>query len=218
MLIDGNGLGHRCFHSLGEMKFEDTAAGVVDKFLHAILQLGQKYETNDLVFCWDSPPYKRREIFPYYKVKEKKELTPEEEKAEEIFYATLNGLADRILPAIGFKNNFAERGYEGDDIIAALTKNVPGRFLIVSSDSDMWQLLDNNVDIHNPANRQRPFISATSFHKEWGINPKYWWMVKALAGCKSDAPESRQHRTGRVGCHDWPDRQPASRLNRNRRG
>ncbi len=188
LLIDVHGLGHRCYHAMGELKLQDTATGVVFGFLKSILSLGMLYDTNDFVFCWDNKGSKRKEFFPDYKSGRKKVVkTDEEIAAEKIFYKQLDDLGERILPCIGFMNHPYQKGYEADDIIAVITQRIMGDYIIVSTDADLWQLLKGNVRMHSQVKRMKPLLTDTAFYKEHGLKPEYWWMVKAIGGCNTDS-------------------------------
>ena len=150
------------------------------------------FDTEHIAFCFDSRTSKRQKMYPLYKEKRRireQEATEEERKNKQVFYDQVQLLRREYLPNIGFKNIFVQGGYEADDIIASLVKNTilqsGDRAVIISSDSDLLQLLEPWCILWNPTKEKT--ISSLSFQKEWGISPVQWAEVKAWAGCSSDS-------------------------------
>ena len=105
---------------------------------------------------------------------------------EKMAFAQFARLRMKVLPKFGFKNNFIQTGLEADDIIAAIVQNYepPEKFIIVSSDNDLYQLLSPTVSMFS--NKSKKMMTVESFTKKWGIAPELWPMVKQIAGCTSD--------------------------------
>jgi len=97
-----------------------------------------------------------------------------------------------VLEAMGVPTLGAE-GYEADDVIAALARELGGKVNIraVSKDKDLKQLLHpagdgargsfELYDVHNDE-----LITARSLADEFGVSPSQWRDVLALAGDTSD--------------------------------
>ena len=57
--------------------------------------------------------------------------------------------------------------------------------LVVSADHDLYQLLeDDRIRMYEPS--KGLLLDAAGFREQWGIDPKLWPNVKAIAGCHSD--------------------------------
>ncbi len=181
LLIDGNGLGYRAHHSTGSLD-----SGIVFGFLTTVLQLSERYRTNQFIFCWDSTGSIRKKIFPAYKAS-RDTKTPEERAERNKIHDQFDALQKHILPALGFNNQPYQNGYEADDIIAWLVVCVPNKsFIVVSSDHDLFQLLQ----YHN-CKGQHQFSSgskmtASKFMAEYRIPARDWATIKAIAGCPGD--------------------------------
>ena len=186
IIIDANYVCHVAKHAMGGLSFEDKRSGVIFGFLRQVLSLAKKYDTNDFIFSWDSKESKRKKLFPEYKVNRVMHKTEEEKELDQITYVQFNTLREKIIPMLGFVNNFRVEGYESDDIIARITKsNVTESFMIVSSDNDMLQLLDQKrVTIYNIKAKKE--YTEDQMIKEYDASPMMWPMVKAIAGCVSD--------------------------------
>jgi len=185
LLIDSAGVGYRAFHSLGSLSHEGSATGIAFGFLSLILDLSEQYKTNKLVFCWDSPGSVRKRWFPEYKMS--RDTKTPEEKAERVeIHAQFDALRQEILPAIGFSNNPFQLGYEADDLIASIVIDNPIKsFVVVSSDHDLYQLLQ----YHNCKTQHRlsgKEMTASKFMAEYRVPAREWSMVKAIAGCNGD--------------------------------
>ena len=82
-----------------------------------------------------------------YKGTRKKPQDEDEAKRYEEFFAVLNELPNQLDDEV-----LKFRGVEADDILAWITQNVSDRYdhtWIVSSDRDLYQLINDNVSIFN---------------------------------------------------------------------
>lgn len=186
IIVDCNYVGHAVRHTV-DTKLQTSSGvhtNVIYGFLQSILMLSQVYSTNKFVFVWDSKLSKRKELFPEYKKSRHKDMTPEEKEELHQAFLQFQILRKRVIPTIGFQNNFMEPGYEGDDMIASVIQNDDfGRdFLLYASDHDLYQLLSPRVAMI----KRKELYTIDKFVQEFGINPSQWWMVKTLAGCSSD--------------------------------
>lgn len=181
IVVDCNYLCYTAFYTTMGLSHEQKPTGVTFGFLKQILSIAKLFKTNSFIFLWDSRKSYRKLVYPDYKANRRQDKTPQEMKDLEIAFAQFTELREKVLPGLGFKNIFMQVGYEGDDLIAYITQNFTGDFIIISSDNDMWQLLENNVEIYS-----KKLLTKQKFIDEWGIEPKQWADVKALAGCNGD--------------------------------
>ncbi len=192
LILDCNGLCHRAFHTTGELKYSNSfgskPTGTTYGFLSAVMQLEGQFDSKKFIFCFDKGDSKRMETFPEYKKKRKalqKKWTKQQAKAFAGMYRQIKELRRTILKGMGYKNVFAKEGYEADDIIARVCKSI-GRHpaVIVSQDSDMYQLITKRISVYNP--RTKVLWTKKKFKKVFGIKPREWVQVKAIAGCGTD--------------------------------
>src|SRR6185436_3339106 len=85
----------------------------------------------------------------------------------------------------------AQDGYEADDLNASICHAHPKRRkVIVSADSDLYQLLQDNWPRKGSTRVYHPItqitLDAGGFEIRYGINPQQWARLKAIAGCSSD--------------------------------
>lgn len=184
LLIDSNAMCHRVKYTLGELNYETEKVGVIFGVFMQIMKLSKQFQTKEFVFCWDSTSSHRQKVFPEYKEKRrtlKDTKTPQEIEEDKLANAQFDQLRTSILPAIGFPV-YMEKGFEADDLLASITKNNSGDFIIATSDEDIYQLLAPNVSIL----KQSGLYHEKDFRTEYGIEPNMWSEVKAIAGCTSD--------------------------------
>lgn len=191
LILDCNYLCYRAFFSTGGLKSNNgDSTGVLYGFLRELLQLKEKFNCEDLIFCFDYGKGIRETENPSYKStrRQKERDMPEvEREAKQELRKQVDLLRETYLPKrLGYVNVFYQKGYEADDMIAAACKALPDgeEAVIVSADKDLYQCLRTCVSMWFPTSRA--FFSAGGFVKMYGIQPKQWASVKALAGCSSD--------------------------------
>lgn len=174
----------RAFHTTGGLEHEGVRTGVLYGFYRGLKTLQDRFGSDRFVFCFDLPPYKRKQLCPGYKANRS---SPDEDVKRQIEL-----LRTDQLERVGFKNVFYQKGYEADDVIASVVNNlkIGDKAVVVSADRDLYQLLNNrDVTIHAPsAWKGRPSKNVTRkwLVDEYGVVPEQWPQVKAVAGCSGD--------------------------------
>lgn len=129
---------------------------------HMVLSSIKSYEKRfsakygEMVLCYDSRKYWRREYFPYYKQNRKKDREKSGLDWNKIFEC-LNAIRDEIRELFPYKVIEVD-GAEADDVISVMCKHHPnGKILILSGDKDFVQLQKySHVNQYNPI--QKKFI------------------------------------------------------------
>jgi 5'-3' exonuclease len=179
ILIDVHNLGHRIYHTLQtDIQKEEIEADFLFVFLNSIQLIANKFETNNIIFAWDSKKSFRKKEYSNYKKRKRQELVIN-------IYKQFNILKKEILPEIGFKNNLKQSGIEADDIIAKVCEQEKRmNKLIVSNDGDMRQCLDYFTWIWDGKKLLKKDEFSRQIHN---LDPQvYYPKIKALAGCQSD--------------------------------
>lgn len=165
----------------GPLHYKGQPTGVIFGFLNQLFTIAQQTRPDQIVFAWDSRKSKRRLRYPFYKVRNKDRNDEDLQAA----FAQFIKLRTSILPKLGFLNNVLSTGYEADDIIAKVAEdNTRVHITIVSSDADLYQLLNRTTEIYNP--NKKSVYTDKDFQQEYGIQPKQWAEVKSIAGCATD--------------------------------
>lgn len=178
-LIDGSGFIFRAYHALPPLTRSDgTPVGAVLGFCHMILKLLESHPIDHMAVIFDSARRNyRHDIYPDYKAN--RAAAPEDlipqfsliRKACEAFH----------LPQV------EREGYEADDIIATYAKHAKSQgyeVIIVSSDKDLMQLIDDGIQMLDPL-KNVPIV-AEDVTKKFGVPPQKVLDVLALAGDSID--------------------------------
>lgn len=189
LLLDCNYLCWRAYFTTGELSHGDVKTGVIYGFLRDVINFQEQFEPDKIIFCFDLGVGLREQHFPEYKANRRaKEQNVEQIILHNEVTEQIRALRREYLPEIGFNNVFYQKGYEADDIIASIcrdiSKNPEESGIIITEDKDLYQLLSPNIQIYNP--RKKRFYTIEHFKEEFGIKPKDWCYVKTLSGCISD--------------------------------
>jgi DNA polymerase-1 len=186
VIIDGNNVCHIVNHGMGHLSNDERRTGVIFGFMKQMLMLSKRMKTKDFIFCWDSQKSFRKEFYPEYKSNRKnKEKTAEEIENRQMLFDQISEIRRDILPALGFNNNFIKTGYEADDLIAyEILSNNGKDATIVSTDHDLYQLLNDYTRIFNTSTKK--FMTKSDFFEEFNLDPVMYREIKAIAGCTSD--------------------------------
>ncbi|MDX1711054.1 MAG: DNA polymerase I [Rhodovibrionaceae bacterium] len=179
-LVDGSGYIFRAFHALPPMTRSDgTPVNAVYGFTNMILKLladAEGAEAVAVIFDKGRRSF-RNDIYEDYKAHRPdppEELVPQFELIREATRAF-------NLPCIELE------GYEADDIIATyakIGKQAGMEVVIVSSDKDLMQLVEDGVWMLDPI-KQKP-IRRDEVEEKFGVPPDKVTEVQALAGDSTD--------------------------------
>lgn len=174
--------------------FRDLSAEVGDKvigtggiygFLSVAIRVYQRYG-GKVVVAWEGYGNFRRDIYPEYKRKDE----PDEDTLELI--RDMAGQEKRlmaILRALGIEQ-FLGKGCEADDVIGRLAHEASKdgkRVIIYSGDSDLRQLVDDNIHTVSPGFRGNDTVyDKYKVLEKHGVPPSGIADLKALAGDSSD--------------------------------
>jgi len=152
LLIDTYNLFFRSMHTVNETG--DMAKGMCLHLMFSMInEACKKFEPDCLIACRDGNKSWRKEYYPMYKanrLEKLQERTPSEIEQQE---ALKDLFENEFLPFIDNKTNIpllSEYMAEADDLIAHFIKLHPNDVcIILSTDNDFVQLLNDNVFIYN---------------------------------------------------------------------
>jgi len=167
------------------MKYGKDTTGVIFGVLRELQGTIRMFKDSNVVIAADSQKSLRRDLFPGYKNRIRKEETEQEKDARWDAIRQINLLKREILPAIGIRNVFEYDGYEADDVMAELVfnKNSWSKPTIITGDQDLFQMLPY-ANMWIATKKQK--VTADKFIEMYGIPSQLWSEVKAIAGCSSD--------------------------------
>ena len=178
-LIDGSGYIFRAFYCLPSMSNNDgVPVNAVFGYTKMLLKLIDDFKPNYVAVIFDvARKTFRNDLYDLYKANRSDppdELIPQ----FSIIRAATNAIG---LPVVEME------GYEADDLIATysdiaskMNKNV----IIVSSDKDLMQLVDQNTTLFDPM--KQSWINDDIVFEKFGVYPNKVIDVQSLAGDTSD--------------------------------
>jgi len=176
LLIDANNVAFRYLHRPNYDSFSDD-------YIRTISSLGKSYSSIRTICCFDvGASLFRKTIFPQYKQNRKIERSEEEQARFTAFFDCLKATTE-ILPFEHYKF----KGIEADDIITYLTLHLKQKYdnvWIVSSDRDLYQLLDDNVHIFNLFSRKE--MTLDILEEQFELSPSQYLDSRIIEGDKSD--------------------------------
>jgi DNA polymerase I len=184
LAIDGNALLHRAWHSIPPLSAPDgRIVNAAYGFTNVIEKIRAQFKPDYLAVAWDLPGKTFRHIeFEAYKAHRKKK--------EPELYMQIDYIKE-ILAGYGIPS-LSKEGFEGDDVLGTIAgvygpeKDV--RVVIVTSDMDMLQLVNVDVDVLSFVKG----VSQTKLYDIAGVKEKYGLRtdqlidLKALMGDSSD--------------------------------
>ena len=119
--------------------------------MNSVKKCWERFKADHVIFCFEGRSW-RKDVYGPYKANRKESrdaLTPAEQEADKIFWETF----DEFKNFVTDKTNCTvlQHGQlEADDLIAGWTQAHPDdKHIIVSSDSDFYQLLNENISQYN---------------------------------------------------------------------
>lgn len=189
LILDVSYLAYRAYYAIPGLQHEAIETAVPFGVLRDIKTFIQDFNTENICYCFDIGKGFRENIYPLYKQPRRDKIAKGGAEAEAVLSVKqqILQLRTKYLPQLGIKNIYGMVGYEADDMIALLQKGIRNggdSVIIVSGDADLYQLLDEATIIWNPRSK-KPY-NANTLKFEYGVEPKDWPFVKAIAGCDSD--------------------------------
>jgi len=176
LIIDANNLSYRWLQRPNYSSFDAD-------FIRTIQSLAKSYEAASTIVCFDfGKSYYRMDMHEEYKGTRKKPQEEEEIKKYEDFFAVLNALPEQLDEEV-----LKFRGVEADDLLAWITQNISDRYdhtWIISSDRDLYQLIDDNVSIFNIFGRKE--VTLQTLTEDYQVNPSEYMLSRIIEGDKSD--------------------------------
>ncbi len=182
-IIDFYGFIFRAYHSYPELTSNNTPVGTIFGITSMLLKFVQEFDPKNVVLVLDSEGKNfRHDVHQEYKAHR-----PDIDESLKIQLK----LFPKLFKAFNF-HILQKKGFEADDIIASLVRyysHFPNtqkkrKIVIVSSDKDLMQLIDDYILIYDPI-KMKYFTKKDVFEK-FGVYPEKLRDLFALVGDKSD--------------------------------
>ena len=162
-------------------------------FLNSVKKLMRESKPDQIIICWDGAggSQKRRQTVKEYKQGRKplrknykvEGMSPQSEKENMVWQQRILMEMLNEMPIIQLMLDRVE----ADDIIAMITQSPKYKGwqkVIISSDKDFLQLLDDETVLYRPI--QKKAWTKNTVIEEYGISPENFVLARAIAGDKSD--------------------------------
>ncbi len=179
----------------------DTKVGMAMHIMFAsVNKVWRDFEGKHVVFCFEGHSWRKQEYEPYKRNrKEKREALTVKEREEEEYFFEKFGEFQSFLAKRTNCSVLRHENCEADDMIARWIQLHPDvDHVIVSSDSDFYQLLNNNVKIYNGITdttitmegyyngKGKPVIDKKTGQPKESPNPEWLLFEKCMRGDTSD--------------------------------
>jgi 5'-3' exonuclease len=200
LLIDGMNIFFRGIHSVSPSAGIDTMIGMaLHIILHSIKKAYNEFGADHIVMCLEGSSF-RKNIYPDYKLNRKLSRLKKTEKEledEKIIMEAFDDLCNYLDKSTNVSVIRCPVA-EADDVIAVFTQMHPDdRHIIVSSDQDYYQLINENISIYNGVEQtvinhkgffkdNKPVIDKKTKAPKPAVDPKYFLFKKIIRGDTSD--------------------------------
>lgn len=179
-IVDGHNLAYRSYHALAPLSNrEGQATHAVLGFVKSLRAALRRWAPIRSAVVFDGGLSRERmELCPEYKA-QRPPMPPDLRSQIALIeeYLRLSGIPSFRLP-----------GVEADDLIAGFARQTArdrGAVLVLTSDKDLCQLIDDRIRIVNPAQPDREFDRAAALAK-FGVEPGQLGDWLAMTGDASD--------------------------------
>jgi len=183
LIIDGNALIHRSFHALPPTMItkDGRMVNAVYGFATVLLKAIREFNPDFIALTLDKKgPTFRHEKFKEYKAKR---VSAPDDLYEQI--PLVKDLAKSFDIPI-----YEEKGFEADDLIGTIAKEVDGNIekIIVTGDMDTLQLVGNNTKVYTMSRGLSDSVlyDEKTVIDKYGLKPEQMIDYKALRGDPSD--------------------------------
>ena len=193
LIIDGLNMFLRSYIINPTMDPKGIAIGGCIGFLKSLQKCVRDYEPDEIIIAWDGHggSAKKRSMNKNYKEGRKPlrfnrrmiTLNPEDQEKNKAYQQIRTMQYLNELPIIQIMIDHVE----ADDVIAYLVQHKKYKSynkLIVSSDKDFYQLVDENTAVFRPI--QKKVMTLPTLLEEFGIHPMNFALARAIAGDPSD--------------------------------
>ena len=181
IIIDGNNLLYRIFWTSNFKIDESDSPGQIFLFLRALKSYVDKFQAKNVYCAWDkklewpSTNFRKEATNVQYKAGR------DDEKFKDVF-ESLDKIID-LISLLGVKNLYPKR-MEADDVMAYLSRELEGTNVIITTDKDLLQTINERTVVYNPIKKKE--INLKNFEEYTGVKKEYYLSYRSVTGDKSD--------------------------------
>ena len=151
LIIDGNNLLSIGFNAVNFF-YKNQHIGGLFHFMNVVRKLINEHNFDKIIVFWDGEGYKdiKQKYYPNYKAKRKKKFDVSSEKSFERQKKRIQQYLEEV-----FIRQVEIPKQEADDIISYYCQiSEDEKKIILSSDKDLLQLINENTDVYNPIEKK----------------------------------------------------------------
>jgi len=182
IIIDGNAIVHRAYHALPPLTTKDgRMVNAVYGFTSMLLRVWHDLHPTHIAVTFDMAG-------ATFRHEQYKEYKATRVKADQELYDQIP-LCHNLVAAFNIPI-YEKKGYEADDVIGTIAKQVAkdAEVIIVTGDKDSIQLVDKNISVYTLRKGMSDTVTynPTKVKEVFGFEPHQMIDYKALAGDSSD--------------------------------
>jgi len=179
LLIDGSSLLWRTHYASNAQNLTGVSSDIY-LFLKCLKSYANMYNTRNIYIAWDKK-LNTEENFRILKTNGEYKNHRNEKNAKEVYESQED--IHKVTEMLSCKNLYPWI-MEADDIIAWLSKTLEGQNIIITTDCDMLQLINNRTCVYHP--RKKIIIDHKNFTTTQGMPIEHYIAYKAILGDTSD--------------------------------
>jgi len=184
LLIDGHNLLCKAFFGIPEKILPNgkPVHGVIG-FIAILVKIIKLMKPTHVLVVFDPEEVpSRTALYPQYKANRQEDFNRKDDRENP--FTQLAGIIT-ALDNLDIRY-IIQPGYEADDMIASYAVQVPGEVIIVSSDTDFLQLLNQRITMFRYHGKKSIIFDEAVVKEKYGIHPSQFLEYKALIGDKTD--------------------------------
>jgi DNA polymerase-1 len=192
LIIDGNNLFFRNYAASSVADSNGTPVGGVVGCIRSLKWIIREIRATRVFWVWDAPggSKKRRAIVSDYKAGRKPSLNREADETMDEGRKNLIWQLERTEQFLKYLGvvQISVQDIEADDAIAYLCGMFEGhQKVVVSSDKDMWQLVNETTTVYWPT--KKVYITPGNFREQTHYPPENYVLARAISG-KGDTSDN----------------------------
>jgi len=180
LLVDANNILHRAHYASRLVDRKGNATSGIFGVMKMMIPLLKQFNPSNVVIAWDGGKcVERLKIYPDYKAQ--RELLKKPKDKQEI--NRQRKVCIKLFEKLPVRQIMVD-GVEADDVIGYLCEKLPGQKIIISNDSDFYQLVAPDVYIFNAGKQM--LIRPSNIEKLIGFPVEHYILWKSIVGDSSD--------------------------------
>tara|TARA_R110000824_G_scaffold244887_3_gene433891 strand:+ start:1719 stop:2672 length:954 start_codon:yes stop_codon:yes gene_type:complete len=192
MIIDGTNMFYRAYVVNPSLSSDGRPVGGLVGFLKTLQKLVREMRPTKVFICWDGAggSARRRSVVSSYKEGRKAIRLNRSDGVHMSLEEENKSKLEQMLRLLEYVDNLPmvqliHDGVEADDMISIICNELRGiQKVIISSDKDFYQLLDDETILYRPI--QAKYYTKKVLIDEYDIHPNNFALARAVSGDKSD--------------------------------